>query len=158
MTSLTLVKSPTEGLISSELRSRLTVQLINEHDAMTGDEAVRIVDQAIAFLKTCVDNPGTHLRPSKRVDLGWHQFILNTKDYAEFCDRVAGYFIHHVPDEFTSPGNRLAETAAVLAPTLEAMRASGFEPDAELWFAASGQCSQCHQGCTNCGQGDGGKC
>jgi hypothetical protein len=151
----TIQKSTTDPLISGELRSRLTGQLINEHAGMTGDEAVRIVDQAVAFLKTCVDNPGQHLRPSKRVDLGWHQFILNTQDYAEFCQRVAGYFIHHAPDEFTSPRGGSIETARVLAPTVEAMEASGFTVDPELWRAAPGDCTQCHSGCTNCGQGDG---
>src|SRR4051812_42735932 len=115
MTS-TLLKSSAQALISPDLRSRLTRQLINEHDGMTGDEAVRIMDQAVAFLKACIDNPDKHLRPSRKVDLGWHQFILNTKDYAEFCQRVAGYFIHHVPDEFTSPRGESAETTKALAP------------------------------------------
>lgn len=154
MTS-TLTNSQVGTLISTDLRSRLTVQLINEHSGMTGDEAARIVDQAVAFLKTCVDHPGLHLRPSRKVDLGWHQFILNTVDYAEFCQRVAGYFVHHVPDEFTSPRGGSAETTKALAPTVDAMTASGFEVDAELWTAMSGQCSQSFQGCTNCGQGDG---
>ncbi|MCS7479166.1 glycine-rich domain-containing protein [Umezawaea endophytica] len=156
MTS-TLTSPAAETLISTDLHSRLTRQLITEHDGMTGDEATRIVDQAVAFLKTCIDNPGKHLRPSRKVDLGWHQFILNTVDYAEFCRREAGYFIHHVPDESTSPRGGSAETTRALAPTVEAMRASGFEVDAELWRAASGQCTQCHNGCTNCGQGDGGQ-
>ncbi|MFD9739684.1 glycine-rich domain-containing protein [Umezawaea sp. NPDC059074] len=150
-----LTSTAVETLIPAALRTRLAGQLINEHSGMTGDEAVRIVDQAVAFLKTCVDNPGKHFRPSRKVDLGWHQFILNTVDYAEFCQRVAGYFIHHVPDEFTSPGGGSAETARVLSPTVEAMRASGFVVDAELWSVVPGQCTQCHQGCTNCGQGDG---
>ncbi|WNV90345.1 hypothetical protein [Umezawaea sp. Da 62-37] len=154
MTS-TLAKATTEDLISLELRGRLTSQLIKEHAGMTGDEAVRIVDQAVAYLKTCTDNPGVHLRPSQRVDLGWHQFILNTVDYAEFCERVAGYFIHHVPDEFTLPRGGSAETVKALAPTVEAMRASGFKVDAELWMTKAGDCTQCHSGCTNCGQGDG---
>jgi len=145
----------TNTLIPTAVRDRLVVQLINEHAGMTGDEAARIVDQAVAFLKTCVDHPGQHLRPSRKVDLGWHQFILNTVDYAEFCQRVAGYFIHHVPDEFTAPRGGSAETVKALAPTVTAMTASGFEVDAELWTATSGQCTQCFQGCTNCGQGDG---
>lgn len=156
MTS-TFTNSPTDELISTGVRSRLIMQLVIEHSGMTGDEAARIVNQAVAFLKTCVDHPGQHLRPSRKVDLGWHQFILNTVDYAEFCQRVAGYFIHHVPDEFTSPRGGSAETIKALAPTVEAMTASGFEVDAELWSVASGQCSQCFQGCTNCGQGDDGR-
>src|SRR6185295_1015655 len=32
------------------------------------------------------------------VDEVWHQFILFTKKYAEFCNRTVGYFIDHLPD------------------------------------------------------------
>ncbi len=31
------------------------------------------------------------------VDVLWHAFILHTKDYAEFCDRFYGGFLHHSP-------------------------------------------------------------
>jgi hypothetical protein len=149
----TSAKSAAYGLISDELHDRLVRQLINEHDGMTGDRAVRTVGQAVAFLKTCVDNPGRHFRPSRAVDLGWHQFILNTQDYAEFCQRVAGYFIHHVPEDNAAPSNSRSALREALTPTVEAMRASGFEVDDELWEASAGKCTQCHQGCTNCGQG-----
>jgi hypothetical protein len=33
------------------------------------------------------------------VDKLWHTFLLFTREYAQFCDTVAGYFIHHVPKE-----------------------------------------------------------
>ena len=36
---------------------------------------------------------------SVRVDEVWHQFVLFTAEYAEFCTRFAGRFLHHVPDE-----------------------------------------------------------
>lgn len=31
------------------------------------------------------------------VDLMWHTFILFTHDYAKFCERYFGTFVHHVP-------------------------------------------------------------
>lgn len=34
---------------------------------------------------------------SRDVDNLWHSFILFTKDYANFCDKTAGYFLHHLP-------------------------------------------------------------
>lgn len=153
MTWSTHVKSPGHGLVSTEVHGRLVRQLINEHAGMTGDEAVRIVDATVAFLKVCADNPEGRFRPSLRVDLGWHQFILNTVDYAEFCERVAGRFLHHVPEEFTPPRATPADTARILAPTVEAMQAAGFEVGPTLWATGSGSCTQCHAGCTNCGQG-----
>jgi hypothetical protein len=35
--------------------------------------------------------------PTKEVDEFWHQHILNTKQYASDCERIAGYFVHHRP-------------------------------------------------------------
>jgi hypothetical protein len=86
MTSSTHVKSPGDELISAEVHGRLVRQLINEHAGMTGDEAVRIVDATVAFLKVCADNPDDHFRPSLRVDLGRHQFILNTTNCGQGGD------------------------------------------------------------------------
>lgn len=34
---------------------------------------------------------------SKHVDNLWHTFILFTKEYAQFCNKFAGKFIHHAP-------------------------------------------------------------
>ena len=45
------MQMPTEPLISGELRSRLARQLVNEHSTMGADEAGRIVDATVAFLK-----------------------------------------------------------------------------------------------------------
>ena len=35
--------------------------------------------------------------PSIAVDGAWHEFILFTRDYAQFCDRGLGRFLHHTP-------------------------------------------------------------
>ncbi|GAA3634468.1 hypothetical protein GCM10022420_004140 [Streptomyces iranensis] len=59
--------------------------------------AERIAAQTAAFLAACANNTGRPLTPSKAVDIGWHTFLLHTRDYADFCQRVAGHFIHHVP-------------------------------------------------------------
>lgn len=34
---------------------------------------------------------------SKEVDKVWHTFILFTRDYAEFCQKTFGFFLHHQP-------------------------------------------------------------
>ncbi|MFA6065649.1 MAG: hypothetical protein WC707_00525 [Candidatus Babeliaceae bacterium] len=34
---------------------------------------------------------------SKHVDNLWHTFILFTHEYAEFCNKYFGHFIHHMP-------------------------------------------------------------
>lgn len=37
--------------------------------------------------------------PSQAVDEAWHEFILHTRSYHEFCSEVLGRYLHHVPAE-----------------------------------------------------------
>jgi hypothetical protein len=107
--------------------------------------AVRIVDQALAFLGTCAvsDIP---LSPSAAVDPGWHAFILHTHDYAAFCERVAGRFIHHVPHDEDVVASREAAGRGAIERTMAKIRDAGFVLDDELWQSSGVQCSQCHDG------------
>jgi hypothetical protein len=41
---------------------------------------------------------------STRVDEAWHQFILFTREYHEFCTRFAGRYLHHSPRESSGSG------------------------------------------------------
>ena len=42
-------------------------------------------------------HPKVALVPSKIVDKFWHEHILDTKAYADDCNKVFGHFIHHYP-------------------------------------------------------------
>jgi hypothetical protein len=44
--------------------------------------------------------------PSEVVDELWHEFILYTRSYKEFCDRAFGDFLHHSPAVTLSPERR----------------------------------------------------
>jgi len=37
--------------------------------------------------------------PSQVVDVAWHEFILFTRQYKEFCNKGFGKFLHHTPAE-----------------------------------------------------------
>jgi len=63
------------------------------------------------FLTLLATYPEETLAPSKDVDKFWHGHILDTLKYAEDCDKVFGYFLHHFPYF----GMRGAEDAANLA-------------------------------------------
>lgn len=102
--------------------------------ADNGDDqptATRITEQALAFLAACAADPGAGLAPSPEVDKGWHAFILHTADYADFCDRVADRFIHHLPDERGEE-----DSGAGVPATVAAMRALGLSVDADPWATA----------------------
>jgi hypothetical protein len=131
-------------LVSPRMFDRLVARVMADN----GDDqptAIRITAQALAFLAACAADPGASLAPSPEVDKGWHAFILHTAEYAEFCDRVADRFIHHLPDE---PGEE--DSGAGVPATVAAMRALGLSVDADLWGTAgecTSDCHQCHAGC-----------
>ena len=51
----------------------------------------------IKFLTLKKLYPKVALVPSKLVDKFWHEHILDTKAYAEDCNKVFGRFVHHFP-------------------------------------------------------------
>lgn len=77
----------TQSTISSEFRMKWCNQIMKDH-GLPLMEADRIISNTLSFLTVCAVNSCSQYRPSKKVDIGWHQFILNTRDYAEFCQRV----------------------------------------------------------------------
>ncbi|MBR7827572.1 hypothetical protein KDK95_14735 [Actinospica sp. MGRD01-02] len=128
------------SLVDPVLFDRLSACISFER-GMDRPTAERVMDQALAFLGTCAVHP-VSLAPSKAVDIGWHTFVLHTLDYAAFCNRVAGRFIHHIP---TDDENEAAERTAPCK-TTAAIVAAGYVVDAPLWEGAA-NCSQCKDGC-----------
>lgn len=49
------------------------------------------------YLALCALNPDARYGMSGPVDNLWHMFIIFTRMYAQFCEEVAGRFIHHNP-------------------------------------------------------------
>ena len=148
------------SLVDPELFARLSARIVTDHD-MDRSTAERIMDQALAFLGACAVSTKP-LSPSATVDIGWHAFILYTRDYREFCDRVAGRFIDHIPtdhngrecqmcnkcqDDSPPGGDGKARLGALSASrTALAVAEAGFIVYEMLW-ANIRQCSQCKDGC-----------
>jgi hypothetical protein len=142
-TNISIDRSCPRELITPGLFDKLTHRVMTD-DGQERDTAERIVEQALAFLVACARYPDRHLSPSDTVDAGWHAFIICTADHAEFCDRVAGRFIHHRPN---GPGDAGSGQQAIGA-TVAAMRDAGLSVDPDLWVPRV-TCSQCYQGCAD---------
>ncbi|MEO3749158.1 hypothetical protein [Streptomyces sp. B6B3] len=159
-------------MISESVFAKLVNRITKDHPTFSHVLAERITDQAIAFLAASARTQQP-ISPSGIVDIGWHTFLLHTRDYSDFCYRVAGRFIHHEP---TTPADRTAmsraDVAAARERTLGAIERSGFVADEELWPVAGEQyrvpevtpdsyvspgalgadladCTQCYAGCTD---------
>ncbi|GAA1940069.1 hypothetical protein [Amycolatopsis minnesotensis] len=134
-----------QELVSVELFDRLASRIAKEHHMPRGF-AARIMDQALAFLAVCAQS-AEPLAPSEAVDIGWHTFILYTREYAAFCERIAGQFIHHEPtDTGVIPVTRTPVDS--MSATTRALRTAGYRVDLPLW-KASADCNQCTNGCTH---------
>jgi len=81
-------------------------RFLKEHDA-TPEEAAEIFREMLKWLYLC--SRSTAEGPQglvcvmyaeiEKIDWMWHTFLLFTQDYAEFCERYFGFFLHHVPAE-----------------------------------------------------------
>ena len=67
--------------------------------------SLELLEELIRFL-SLVGYSKEILTPSKSVDLAWHEFILFTRLYQEFCKLKFGRFIHHTPDDNKKTNNR----------------------------------------------------
>jgi hypothetical protein len=144
MTAVMVAPSMGGSLVSDDLFSRLVARIVKDEKA-DRELAERIMDQALVFLAACVQNSGAPLAPSELVDIGWHTFILHTRAYAAFCERVAGGFIHHVPTDDTNATTEVP--SEVRRRTVDAIHAAGYRVDLELWVPPGADCNGCHTGC-----------
>ncbi|GIJ79239.1 hypothetical protein SAMN05443287_11083 [Micromonospora phaseoli] len=137
------------ALVSDELFAQMTARIAHDRPELAPDLPARILDQALAFLGTCATATGP-LGPSDLVDIGWHTFILHTREYADFCQRIAGWFIHHQPEPTSEePPSGPEPIGAPISRTVAAITAAGFAVDHELWGGRVADCTQCHAGCTD---------
>lgn len=68
--------------------------------------------------------------PSKIVDDAWHEFILDSVSYVDFCEQAFGHYLHHTPEETMGTPMK-----AALADTIRAWDRSdkGRESEPVLW-------------------------
>ena len=136
------------SMISEALCARL-VNRIEQDEEMPRELAERILDQALGYLKLASIVPDGHFSPSPLVDIGWHTFILYTREYDKFCrELTGGRFIHHEPTDEEGVLNLSSGPTG----TMQAMKERGIVVDELLW-------AHMHAGdCSNCNGGQGCKC
>jgi hypothetical protein len=119
------------------------------------DVARRHAVELKRFLALHAINPEKRYGMRGPLDELWHTFLLFSKTYQDFCNTVAGRFIHHIPSPATAPQpiGSLDEYSAFLEDYKLAYQA---EPPAELWPRQLGKqgspnfCAGC-EGCSVCG-------
>lgn len=70
-----------------------------KHGALDDAAVALVEDAARQWFRLAVRQPKVQLfMPSIVVDDLWHEMILDTPGYADFCVAVFGRFLHHVPE------------------------------------------------------------
>jgi hypothetical protein len=79
-----------------------------------GEAEPQLVEQGLREWFICCAWRGRTVlgMPSRAVDEAWHEFILDTITYTNFCEQAFGYYLHHTPDEAmgTSMNIAIADT------------------------------------------------
>lgn len=78
----------------------IVFKLVNPEPGETGmavEEADGLVVKYRRFLKLCAMYPDKGIVPSKAIDPVWHTHILDTAKYADDCNHVFGFTLHHFP-------------------------------------------------------------
>ena len=100
-----------DSMISDKFRAALVYKLVREFEYQRKtsiserpaleQEVKALVHEYLLFIWLKMLNPKQDISPPKSIDLVWHQHILFTKEYSEFCQHHFGFFLHHSP---TVPG------------------------------------------------------
>lgn len=128
-----------KSLVGDVLWSRLVNRVMKDHEfqdiyghesvEVQSDIAESIMDQTVSFLQVVATGTDGPYSPSEQVDIGWHTFIVYTREYGEFCQQIAGRMIHHAPSDV--PGVTYVKGNS--ARTVAVMQERGMFVDAALW-------------------------
>lgn len=77
----------------------LVERLVKHGTAASPQEALALFTEVKRYLVlAATDRNRLWDMYSLRVDEAWHQFILYTAQYSEFCRRFFGHYVHHAPN------------------------------------------------------------
>lgn len=111
-------------------RNDLVIHGFTKRFVIATDEAEKIFVEMLRWLwytastEPTADNPEAHAidDPLLIIDEMWHEFILVTRDYTQFCEDMFGRYIHHRPDS-GSDGNQELKGPADVKRSLAALLA-----------------------------------
>jgi hypothetical protein len=82
-----------------EFPPALLDKLRAHHPRLREEELSQVLDGLRQWFVACLYADGEMIgMPSRIVDDAWHEFILMTRPYTEFCDRAFGKYLHHTPN------------------------------------------------------------
>jgi len=73
------------------------------HEGISPQDTRKVEDATRQWFRLAARHPKAKLSmPSVAVDAMWHEMVLHTREYQEFCDQAIGHFLHHQPESAMS--------------------------------------------------------
>ncbi len=80
--------------------SRLSKQLKSRYPHLNQTDINIVLDALRDYFKICtMAKRHSVAMPSQAVDVAWHELILFTRIYQQFCRKALGRFLHHTPTQ-----------------------------------------------------------
>lgn len=80
--------------------SALVKRVQEKHDYLSDSDIKQVIKALRDYFHICNQAKGKIVAmPSEIVDVAWHEFILFTREYQQFCEKGIGRFLHHTPTE-----------------------------------------------------------
>jgi hypothetical protein len=76
------------------------------------------------------------LRSMQEIDEMWHEFILFTQDYMDFCSKYFGGYMHHLPNIFDNAPQPRDEVERDIEKLLPYVYDNLGEETLRIWFSA----------------------
>lgn len=126
------------GSVEPNIRKSICKRVSSKHD-ISYDKADGILTDLILFLSTAAAFDDALFSPPDVIDHVWHEFILHTHAYTEFCHYLGVFYIHHVPCDENGDGVELPEGRDVR----EILFEYGLSYDKSLWENFKAACYGC---------------
>lgn len=111
-----LSNAPVDSLLGKVMNfdHPAVVSRIARKNGLTLERAAEVFYATKQFLYICGTRHGKW-GPSSDIDMGWHEFLMFTKDYQGFCEQFFGRFIHHFPRVEGEAADRFRPKRTLLA-------------------------------------------
>lgn len=86
-----------EQILNWDLKE-ITNFVIIENPDIPSEQIIQATKEYKYFVYLKIITGQNLIIPTKLVDFIWHAHILHTKEYFQFCETIAGYYIHHTPE------------------------------------------------------------
>ena len=110
------VARPLEEVITYR-NPRVIARISSVHGLDPADAALLFLD-LLCFLHRVSESGSGVVVPTPRIDKAWHEFLLYTRDYFDFCHTMLGKFIHHDPGPSANLARANGDMGGFQAPAL----------------------------------------